>query len=160
MDGIFSIQLQCFCLFVPSSSLKVCFRSKAAVLSWACTGFACLTQGSKNYSNKYKTIFKKDFFYLFIWLSQVFVKACGMQFPDQGQNPGPLHRERGLLATGPPVKSLQDHFRWNTYEQMHLLKCRLEVKSFHFFHQFLFKINLLKILKVNLHKQPLDMVKL
>ena len=31
--------------------------------------------------------------------------ACGIQFPDQALNPGPLHWERGVLATGPPGKS-------------------------------------------------------
>ena len=38
--------------------------------------------------------------YLFIWLRWVFV-ACGIQFPDQGLNLGPLHWELGVLATGP-----------------------------------------------------------
>ena len=32
--------------------------------------------------------------------------ACGIQFPDQGWNPGPLHWERGVPLTGPPGKSL------------------------------------------------------
>ena len=31
--------------------------------------------------------------------------ACGIQFPDQGSNPGPLHWEHGLLTTAPPGKS-------------------------------------------------------
>ena len=30
--------------------------------------------------------------------------ACGIQFPDYGLNPGPLHWEHGVLATGPPGK--------------------------------------------------------
>ena len=47
--------------------------------------------------------FKKK--YLFLWLSQVLVAACGIQFPDQGLNPSPLHWELGVLATGPPGKS-------------------------------------------------------
>ena len=29
------------------------------------------------------------------------VATCGIQFPDPGSNPGPLHWERGVLATGP-----------------------------------------------------------
>ena len=33
------------------------------------------------------------------------VVACGIQFPDQGWNPGSLHWEREVLATGPPGKS-------------------------------------------------------
>ena len=36
--------------------------------------------------------------------------ACGIQFPDQGLNPGPLHWELGVLVTGPPEKS-QQHFK-------------------------------------------------
>ena len=43
--------------------------------------------------------------YLLIWLSQVLVAACGIKFLDQGLNPGRLHWEHGVLATGPPGKS-------------------------------------------------------
>ena len=32
--------------------------------------------------------------------------ACGIQFPDQGWNLGPLSGERGVSATRPPGKSL------------------------------------------------------
>ena len=37
--------------------------------------------------------FLKHFFfkYSFIWLHQVLVAACGIHFPDQGLNLGPLH---------------------------------------------------------------------
>ena len=53
------------------------------------------------------------YMYLFIWLQQVLVAtcaiflvaACGIQFPDQGQNLGPLHWEHKVLATGPLGKS-------------------------------------------------------
>ena len=34
------------------------------------------------------------------------VVACGIQFPDQGSNPGPLRWERRVLVTGTPWKSL------------------------------------------------------
>ena len=34
------------------------------------------------------------------------VVACGIQFPDQGSNLGPLHWEHRVLTTGPPRKSL------------------------------------------------------
>ena len=51
--------------------------------------------------------------YLFIWLQWVIVvayellaEACGIQFPDQALNLGPLHREHGVLATELPGKSL------------------------------------------------------
>ena len=37
------------------------------------------------------------FMYLFVWLCPVFIAACGTE-------PGPLHWELGLSATGPPGK--------------------------------------------------------
>ena len=57
--------------------------------------------------------------YLFTWLQQVLVvarrifdaayepsvAACGIQFLDQGSNPGPLHRNLGVSATRPAGKS-------------------------------------------------------
>ena len=72
--------------------------------------------------------------YLFIWLRWVLVvacqllscgmqppqlwhvnsqlwHACGIQFPDQRSNPGPLHWECGVLSTVPPGKSLIYVFR-------------------------------------------------
>ena len=38
---------------------------------------------------------------------KLLVTADGVQFPDQGSNPGLLHWERGVLATGPPWKPLR-----------------------------------------------------
>ena len=59
------------------------------------------------------------FFYLFVFLrfylgapdpqlrhTGSLVMACGIQFPDQGSNPGPLPWEGRVLATGPPGKCL------------------------------------------------------
>ena len=43
---------------------------------------------------------KKKYIYIFIWLCGVLDAACGIYFPDQGLNPGPLHWEPGVLATG------------------------------------------------------------
>ena len=40
------------------------------------------------------------------WHLASLVVACGLGFPDQGLNLGPLHRELRVLATGPPGKSL------------------------------------------------------
>ena len=37
---------------------------------------------------------------------ELFVAACGIQFPSQGANPGPLHWELEILAAGPPRESL------------------------------------------------------
>ena len=68
------------------------------------------------------------------------VSASGIEFPDQGSNPGPLHWEQGVLATGPPAlgaRSLSHwttrdvlllHFRVNLVEDpilcsLHTLKC-------------------------------------
>ena len=70
---------------------------------------------------------KKNKNCVFIWLLRVLViacgifnlcfsmqalldAACGIQFPDQGSNPGPRHWQHGVLATGPPGKSLTLHF--------------------------------------------------
>ena len=39
--------------------------------------------------------------------------ACGIEFPDQGSNLGPLHWECGVLATGPPGKSSEEIFKAN-----------------------------------------------
>ena len=33
------------------------------------------------------------------------VVACGIKFPNQGLNSGPLHWEHRILGTGPPGKS-------------------------------------------------------
>ena len=45
---------------------------------------------------------------LFIYLT-AWGLNCGMQFLDQGLNPGPLHWEYRALATGPPEKSLESY---------------------------------------------------
>ena len=36
---------------------------------------------------------------------ELLVATCGIKFPEQGLNPGLLHWELGVLATGPPGKS-------------------------------------------------------
>ena len=38
-------------------------------------------------------------------MQDLLVAACGIQFPDQGLNPRPLHWEHRVLATGLPGKS-------------------------------------------------------
>ena len=38
---------------------------------------------------------------------KLLVAACGISFPDQESNQGPLHWELRVLATGPPGKSRQ-----------------------------------------------------
>ena len=37
---------------------------------------------------------------------RIFVEACGIQFPDQGSNLGPLLWEHGVSSIGPPGKSV------------------------------------------------------
>lgn len=51
-------------------------------------------------------------FYLFIWL--VLVLAAGDLVPHQESNPAPLAQERGVLASGPPEYSLEQHFKGRT----------------------------------------------
>ena len=36
---------------------------------------------------------------------ELLVASCGIYFPDQGWNVGPLHWECGVLSPGPPGKS-------------------------------------------------------
>ena len=62
---------------------------------------------------------KKFFCVCVFWLCQVLVAAWNLLvvayrlwFPDQRSNPGPLHWECGVLATGPPGKSLKLKFSW------------------------------------------------
>ena len=42
---------------------------------------------------------------VFVVACRLLAVACGIQFPNQGLNLGPLHWERGVLATRPPGKS-------------------------------------------------------
>ena len=80
--------------------------------NWACVLLLFL------FSEKIKKIF---LIYLFgctgSWLQhagslvmvcQLLSAACGIQFPDQGLNLGPLHWELRVPATGPPERSPAD----------------------------------------------------
>ena len=49
-------------------------------------------------------------FLKFIWLSWVFVVACGISFPAWGLNLSPLYWEHRILTTGPPGKSQHLYF--------------------------------------------------
>ena len=73
-----------------------------------------------NYIPIYLFYILKTFSYIFgcvgsqLWHMESVAAACellvgrgGIHFPDRGLNPGPLHWEHELLATGPPGKSLQ-----------------------------------------------------
>ena len=48
--------------------------------------------------------------------------ACGIQFPDQGSDPGPLHWEHRVLATRPPGKSLILYFLSGSYMEYAAIK--------------------------------------
>ena len=66
---------------------------------------------------------KAEFFFLSYVFSSIrsqliLVAACGIQFPDQEWNPGPLHWEHGVLATGPPEKSRAVLFNSWAYEYL------------------------------------------
>ena len=41
---------------------------------------------------------------MYLAACQILVAVCGIQFPDQGLNLGPLHWMHGVLATGSPGK--------------------------------------------------------
>ena len=50
------------------------------------------------------------------------VAACGISFPNQGLNLGPLHHEREILVIGPPRKSPGHYFKDFMTENILLLK--------------------------------------
>ena len=59
---------------------------------------------------------------LLVMACELLVAACGIQFPDQGLNPGPLHWEHGALATGPPGK-FPESFFFNHEQLSNFVKC-------------------------------------
>ena len=58
----------------------------------------------------YLNLLKKKFYLAVLGLNcskqNLLVVECGIYFPDQGSNLGPLHWEPAVLTTGPPGKSL------------------------------------------------------
>ena len=63
------------------------FPAACEIFVAACKTFSCGMQGT------------------LVVACELSVAACGIKFPDQGWNPGPLHWEHGALATGSPGKS-------------------------------------------------------
>ena len=51
------------------------------------------------------------------------VTACGVYFPDQGLNPGPLHWEHGKLTTEPSGKFISSIFE----ELLRTSHCTLQI---------------------------------
>ena len=79
-----------------------CYYCKKITTCWR------LRWWSAFFSNKifFLFLFLKNI-YLFVWLCWVLLVACRIfQLWHVGLNPGPLHWDRGVLATGPPSKSL------------------------------------------------------
>ena len=90
----------------------ICFQLKdncSTVLCWF------LPYINMNQPQVLVSFFFKHFFCLFIWLCEILVAAWGIQFPDQGLNPGPLHWEHRVLATGPPEKSLIFFLKYSVF---------------------------------------------
>ena len=114
---------------VPSLRINTCWTSAAVVFMrafggcyWCVPASALLTKISlvawwplplpaPHLNSQHHRFFIIFFFLiliftcLIIWLHRVSVASHGIQFPDQGSNRGPLHRELEALATGPAGKS-------------------------------------------------------
>ena len=58
----------------------------------------------------------------FVGAPKPLVAACGISFPNQGLNLGPLHHEREILVIGPPRKSPGHYFKDFMTENILLLK--------------------------------------
>ena len=71
------------------------------------------SMNSVNLFSYSRELFSLHLLLFFIWMCWVLVVACkllveasGIQFPDQGSDPGPLHWKCRVLPTVPPGKSL------------------------------------------------------
>ena len=73
-----------------------------------------------------KSISKLLYFYLFIYLCQALAVACGIQFPDQELNLVPLYWKHGVLATGPPGKSLYPQYSLFIWSFLYLPSLRVD----------------------------------
>ena len=86
----FSERLTLIILFkTPTSMLLLILFLKILFIYLAVLGLSCSTQDLRSS----------------LWHTGSLVVECGIQFPDQGSNLGPLHSEHGVLATGPSGKS-------------------------------------------------------
>ena len=94
-------------------SLKIYLLKRTVVEALKGDGFSCFARCPT--PNPYGCVWNIEFLllpnifhflniHLFIWLHWVLVVAYGIQFPNQGLNPGPLPWHCGVLATGPPGK--------------------------------------------------------
>ena len=66
------------------------------VIYWAVPGLSCVTRELQSSLSHVGSL---------VVARGLVVVARGVQLPDQGSNPGPLHWEHRVLATGPPGKS-------------------------------------------------------
>ena len=53
---------------------------------------------------------KKNYLFGCTRSAESLVEVCGIEFPNQGSNLGPLQWESGVLATGPAGKSFKKIF--------------------------------------------------
>ena len=84
----------------------------------------CVVMAGQTLYNKTAFVYSVIFFFFFgctrsylqhsgpsVAACKLLVAACGIQFPNQGLNLGPLHWECGVLAPGPPGKPLFCNFK-------------------------------------------------
>ena len=93
------------------------------------TGVGChfLLQNKRMSSILLKMVFFFFFFNIyficFIWLHWVLVVACGISFPDQGSNLGPMDCKRSVLATSPPGTSQKMVFLYKSIPKCISYQC-------------------------------------
>ena len=59
-------------------------------------------------------------------MRDLLIAACGIQFPDQGSNPGPLHQEHRVPVTGLPGRAFKSRIELTALVnlEMHLIQSR------------------------------------
>ena len=89
----------CHFAFPPAMDENFCCSTSSPAFGEVCFWTFAILIGVLSYLI---AIFLKFslFFSFLIWLCWVLVTACGIWFPGQGWNPGPLHWEHGVLASG------------------------------------------------------------
>ena len=108
---------------LPGSSIHGIFQ--AIVLEWIAISFSRASSRPRDGTQVSRIVCRQTLYRLSHWgvllrlswgnelciaACKPLVAACGIQFPDQGMNLGPLQRECGILATGPPGKSWEPLF--------------------------------------------------
>ena len=95
-----NLQIQCDPSPNPNDFFFFFYKNrKKSLNSYGSQGTQNSQNNLENEGNIISAIFLNCLFY------QVLVVACGIKFPEQGSNLGPLHWEHGILAIGPTGKS-------------------------------------------------------